>query len=152
VVERLGCDRRPIDPLSADGRLALLASVWADQTARFARVNGAIELARRVPATVETSDVAVWLPRQLEAPRIGIATVVYHSIFDEYLPEATRTAFYATLREAGDSATTTSPLFWVRLEPSYETRSYGVTVTRWPGGDERLVAHSGAHGTDVRNP
>jgi len=150
VVERRGCDRRPVDPTNEDGRMALLSSVWADQEVRFGRLRGALELAARVPARVDTADVADWLPGQLRESRRGTATVVYHSIVDEYLPEATRKRFHETLREAGARATTEAPLFWVRLEPFSGNLDYGVTLTRWPHVEERLVARSGAHGSDVR--
>lgn len=152
VAERRGCDRRPVDPTTEDGRLALLSSVWADQETRFGRLRGAIELAARVPATVDTADIADWLPGQLREHRPGTATVVYHSIVDEYLPEATRQRFHETLREAGGRAAAEAPLFWIRLEPFPGNLEYGVTLTRWPGGEERLVARSGAHGSDVRRP
>ena len=150
VVERVGCDRRPVDLTTDDGRLALLASVWADQSARFGRLSGALEIARRVPAVVDRADVTEWLPSKLAEPRPGRATVVYHSIFEEYLPEAKRLWFHETLAEAGRRATDKAPFFWIRLEPFPENVSYGVRVTRWPGGSERLVATCLAHGSDVR--
>jgi hypothetical protein len=152
VAERLGCDRRPIDPSSPEGHLSLLASVWADQAVRFARLRGALELAARVPAHVDEADVALWLPRHLADAPPGVATVVYHSIFDEYLSPGPRSSFQSTLRVAGGRSSVGSPLFWVRLEPTPNQRGYNVTVTRWPSGEDRLVARSGAHGTDVRHP
>ena len=150
VAERRGCDRRPVDLTTDDGRLSLLASVWADQSARFDRLRGALQVAGEVPAVVDRADVTDWLPHQLAAPRPGQATVVYHSIFEEYLPEATRRSFHATLAEAGARATAEAPLFWIRLEPFPGNVSYGVRLTRWPGGEERLVATCLAHGSDVR--
>ena len=99
---------------------------------------------------VDRADVTDWLPPQLAAPRPGQATVVYHSIFEEYLPEATRRSFHAILAEAGTRATAEAPLFWIRLEPFPGNVSYGVRLTRWPGADERLVATCLAHGSDVR--
>ena len=51
VVERRGCDRGPVDPTTTDGRLALTASIWADQTTRLDRLRGALELAARFPAS-----------------------------------------------------------------------------------------------------
>ena len=150
ISERRGCDRRPVDLAAPDGRLSLLASVWADQSERFARLRGALRLASEVKAVVDRADVTDWLPQKLAAPRPGRATVVYHSIFEEYLPEATRRSFHATLAEGGARATAEAPLFWIRLEPFPGNVSYGVRLTRWPGGDERLVATCLAHGSDVR--
>lgn len=151
VAERSGCDPRPVDPATPDGRLSLEASIWADQTARFARLRGALEVARRIPARVEQESVDLWLPRQLATPRPGLASVVYHSIVQEYFSDAVRAAFLACLVEAGARATEEAPLFWVRLEPVSDPElRYAVTLTSWPGGAERVVAWSGPHGSDVR--
>jgi hypothetical protein len=149
VREREGCDLRPLDPAREDDRLALRASVWADQAGRFERLRGALELAARVPASVEAASLEAWLPARLARPRKGVVTVVYHSVVAEYLPAEARERFHATLAEAGSRATAEAPLAWVRLEPISAVRSHGVTATVWPGGSERLLATSGAHGTNV---
>lgn len=78
IVERRGCDRSPIDPLSVEGRLALEASVGADQTDRLARLRGAIEVAARIPAEIDQAPLEEWLPARLDWPRAGVATVVFH--------------------------------------------------------------------------
>ena len=150
VVERRGCDLRPLDPSTEETRLTLQSSVWADQVARFGRLRGALELAARVPATVEALSLHEWLPAQLAHPRAGVATVVYHSVVDEYLPDEARRAFHATLDEAGARATADAPLVWVRLEPASSIREHAVTMRLWPDGEERRLALSGAHGTGVR--
>lgn len=149
VVERGGCDRRPIDPTTADGRLALTAAVWADQVDRLARLRGALRLATEVPAPVDTADLVDWTAQRTATLPDGAATVVYHSVVAEYLPDATRARFVEVLRSAGARATATRPLAWVRLEPISALRHHGVTVTTWPGGEDRVLARCGAHGTDV---
>ncbi len=50
VVSRTGGDLAPVDPVSEQGRLLLLAYVWADQVDRLDRLRGACELAARIPA------------------------------------------------------------------------------------------------------
>ncbi|MET0556466.1 MAG: DUF2332 domain-containing protein [Vicinamibacteria bacterium] len=150
VVERRGCDPRPLDPTSADDQLALRASVWADQAARFARLSGALELAARVPATVDAGPVEAWVPERLGETRPGTVAVVYHSVVDEYLTDEARRAFHGALAHAGARATTAAPLAWVRVEPADRVRQHAVTVTLWPGGDTRQVALAGAHGSNVR--
>jgi hypothetical protein len=150
VVDRRGCDLSPLDPGREEDRLTLQASVWADQTARLARLRGALELAARVPATVEAASLHEWLPAQLAQDCTGVATVVYHSVVDEYLPHDARQAFHATLDEAGARATADAPLAWVRLEPASSIREHAVTLRLWPGGEERRLALAGAHGTGVR--
>ena len=152
VVERRGCDLRPVDIATAEGRLQLESSLWADQVARLARLRGAFELAARIQATVERLSVEEWLPRVLAEPRRGATTVVFHSIVYEYFPEPVRLAFHQALDDAGARATSDAPLAWLRFESTPATRGYGTTLTAWPGGEERVVATAGAHGADVRRP
>jgi hypothetical protein len=149
VVERRGCDLDPVDPRSAEGRLALTAAVWADQTGRFERLRGALAIAAEVAAPVDRAPAPAWVEEQLAAPRPGVAAVVYHSIVEEYLAAQARARFHAALREAGERASAGAPLAWLRLEPISELRAHGLTLTTWPGGRQRVLATCGAHGTDV---
>jgi len=149
VVDRRGCDLAPVDPATEDGRLTLTASVWADQGDRHARLRGALELARQVPAGVDQASLDRWTRVQLAEPRDGVATVVLHSVVLEYLDDPARTAFVSTLRDAGARATPDRPLAWVRLEPLSRLRHHGVQVDLWPQGTSRTLARCGAHGTDV---
>lgn len=156
VAERRGCDPRPVSPTSAAGRLALRSAVWADQTERLARLDGALEITRHVPATVDEASVASWLPARLAEPAPGMVTVVFHSVVEEYLDVRARAVLHDTVREAGERATSDAPLAWLRLEPVSRLRHHGVHLTTWPGGDDggppRLLAICGGHGTDVRRP
>jgi hypothetical protein len=150
VVERRGCDVSPVDTATPEGRLTLDSSVWADQLERIRRLRGAFAVAMGEPATVDRASVDRWLPERLAERRPGVATVVFHSIVDEYLGPAVRAAFHGALEQAGAEATADAPLAWVRLEPTPATRGYAVTLTTWPGGEDRVVATSGAHGSDAR--
>jgi hypothetical protein len=149
LVERRGCDRHPVSPTTSEGRLALTASVWADQVARLDRLRGAIDLARRYPADVDRASLDAWTEQQVGTLPSGCATVVFHSVVSEYLPARVRDRFVAALRDAGARATPAHPFAWVRLEPISDLRHHGIELTLWPGGDTRTVARCGAHGTDV---
>ncbi len=151
IASRLGSDPNPIDPLNPAGRHALLASVWADQGARFRRLEGALALAAQEPAAVVRASAEAFVAEQLATPAPGVTTVVYHSVVQEYFDERTAQRFRETLHEAGARATAEAPLAWLRLEPVTALRHHGVTLTAWPGGDERLLATCGAHGQDVRS-
>jgi hypothetical protein len=80
VAERAGCDRNPLDPTTAEGHRTLMSYVWPDQADRFARLEAAIDVARRVPAVVERGDAPDWIADRLAVPTPGMATVVVHSI------------------------------------------------------------------------
>ncbi|MCM2255561.1 MAG: DUF2332 domain-containing protein [Vicinamibacteria bacterium] len=177
VASRQGCDPNPIDvttprglgaeelrsrrsphgtdagftPASEpDARRALLASVWADQGPRFHRLEGALALAAQVPATVVRASADAFVAEQLAASTPGVTTVVYHSVVQEYFDAGTALRFRAALEAAGARATAEAPVAWLRLEPVSALRHHGVTLTTWPGGDERLLAVCGAHGQGAR--
>lgn len=149
VVDRRGCDLDPVDPSTADGRLTLTASLWADQDDRHARLRGTLALADRVPAIVDRASLDRWTRQQLaDLPR-GVVTVLYHSVVLEYLDGVTRRRFVAAVTRAAARASSDRPLAWVRLEPVSHLRHHGVLLTLWPGGRTRTLARCGAHGTGV---
>jgi hypothetical protein len=152
VVERAGCDGDPIDPSSKEGALTMRSYVWPDQVERHAQMAGAIEVARRVPATLERADAPVWVEERLRAPVEGLATVVFHSVFTQYLDEVGRERLRSALAEAGSRARAAAPLAWLRFEPSDLSTGMGefrVHLTTWPGGEERLLATAAPHGPPV---
>ena len=94
VAAREGCDRSPIDPMDEDGRLSLRAYLWPDMVERRARLDAALTIAARVPASVEAADLGEWLETRLAAPAPGRVTVVYHSIVWQYLAADTQQPSY----------------------------------------------------------
>lgn len=147
VAERRGCDRNPLDATTEDGRLTLLSYVWPDQLERIARLEAAIEVARRVPVTVDPGDAATWAEAQLAQPVAGVATVVVHSIVLQYLPPERRRRFRAVMEAAGAAATAAAPLAWLRMEPAGERAE--LRLTSWPSGREELLASAGYHGQPI---
>jgi hypothetical protein len=151
VVERRGCDPNPVDPSSEEGRLAMTASVWADQRDRLERLRGAIAIAERVPARVDPESGGGWVPDRLARPEVGVSTVLFHTVVWQYLSSEEQQEVQTAIHAAGARATPDSPLAWLRLEPSPGWRDFThhCTLTVWPGGDERLVARAQPHGTDT---
>lgn len=152
VVERLGCDRAPIDPTTEDGRLTLRSFVWPDQTERFRRLDAALAAAAEVPAAVEAADAGEWLTKRLAAPIAGVTSVVAHSIVWQYLPIQSQRRAVDAMAAAGARASADAPVAWLRMEPPGELgKPAELRLTTWGGGDpeERLLAHSGYHGRPV---
>ncbi len=147
IVERTGGDIAPVDPLTASGRLTLTAYVWPDQADRLGRLRGALDIAARVPADLRTESAAETLARtELVA---GTWTVVWHSIFRQYLTEAQRAELAEGVAALGAAATPSARFGYVYLEQS---RAGGcpVTLTTWPGGYRRVLGSAPAHGLPVR--
>ncbi|MGH9112922.1 MAG: DUF2332 domain-containing protein [Acidimicrobiales bacterium] len=158
VAERAGCDRSPIDPTSQDGRRTLRSYLWPDMRDRLARLDAALDVAARVPASVDAADVGDWLGRRLADPVAGVATVVYHSIVWQYLPARSRDRMRVALRRAGEAAPAGAPVAWLRLEPSGPVAD--LRLTYWPGGggadgggragtNDEVLATSKYHGVPV---
>ena len=150
VIHRAACDRRPTDLTDPDQRRRLLAYIWADQRERLARIEAAIEVTLAHRVEVETADAVDWT-RANVAPSPGTATVLFHSVFWQYLPVESRTALAALIREIGASATLEAPFAWLRMEPTHPTNPMvmQIRLTQWPGGIDRLLAETHPHGATV---
>ena len=148
IVGRKGCDVEPIDPTSAEGSLTLRSFVWADQKDRFRLLEGAIAVARHLPVEVERVDAATFLERELASSRTGVTTVVYHSVFMQYVDVDGRRRIASALESGAARATRDGPLAYLRMEPGAQT--FEVRLTLWPGGGDELLALTRAHGTGVR--
>ena len=149
VVERAGCDPRPLDPTSPEGRLTLTSFVWPDQPERLARLRGALAMAAGTPAAVDAEGLATWLPARLAEPRTGVATVVYSSAVAPYLSAAERTAEAAALATAGAGAGGAAPLYRLRFEHDADIGAFALDLWRWPGGEVRRLATANGHGAGV---
>jgi hypothetical protein len=148
VVERAGCDPNPIDATTEDGALTLQSFVWPEQVQRLELLRAAAEVARRTPVTVEAAGATDWVEQQLARERGGSATVLYHSIMWGYMTDEDRVRITETLIDAGERASDSEPLAWLRMEPGADQTD--VTLTTWPGGNERVIAQAGYHGRPVR--
>ena len=149
VVERLGSDVMPIDVAGTEGRLALTAYVWPDQTERLERLRGAFAVADRVPAEVRRQD-AVSFVEGIELAE-GRLTVLFHSVMWQYLPAADQAAVSARLEQLGAAASPDRPFAHLRLEPLRRTpgaeHEFLVALTSWPGdGERRVLGDAAPHG------
>jgi hypothetical protein len=149
VIERAACDRRPTDLRDPDQRRRLIAYIWADQADRLARLNAAIEVALAEDVRVETADAADWVRARVR-PTPGAATVLYHSVFWQYMPPESQAALAVLIEEIGAAATPDAPFAWLRMEPPPGTPGMEVRLTLWPGGQERKLADVHPHGAQVR--
>jgi hypothetical protein len=149
VAERAACDRKPVDIRDPVARRRLMAYVWAGQPERLERLEGAIAMALAAEIRVETEDAVTWVARRA-APAAGFATVVYHSIFWQYMPPESQAAARAAIEAQGAAATAASPFAWLRMEPPPENLAIvELRLTTWPGGEERILGLVHPHGAFV---
>jgi len=104
IVARRGCDLHPVDPLSEAGRLRLTSFVWPDHADRHRRLAGALAVATAAgpgAAPVDRADAGAWLAEQLDQPVAGdVLTVVWHSVFWQYLDDAARAGLEGVIAAA----------------------------------------------------
>jgi hypothetical protein len=149
VVERRGCDPNPLDPVA--DRLLLLGFVWPTQVERFRRVEAALDLAASHPVTIDRAGAGGWLTEALAESAPGQATVVFHSVVWSYIPPDEQQVAEAAIRAAGERATVDAPLAWLRFEAHHEVvKGAELSLTTWPGGEDRSLALAGYHGEWLR--
>jgi hypothetical protein len=149
VVSRAACDRKPVDLADPVQRRRLKAYIWADQTDRMERLEAAIAETMAAGIAVEAEDAVVWARREAR-PRAGLATVVFHSVFFQYMPAESQAALVEALAQAGAGASPDAPLAWLRMEPPADNPAkMELRVTLWPGGEDRLLAGAHPHGAWV---
>jgi len=149
VVHRQACDRRPVDLKDEVLRRRLLAYVWPDQFDRLDRIRAAIDVALANDVLVEAADAVEWTARAA-GPAPGAATVIYHSVFWQYMSPQSQTDLRQTIEYLGVGATSDAPLAWLRMEPPPQNMaSMEITLTMWPGGEERVLGVVHPHGARV---
>ncbi|MGI9394939.1 MAG: DUF2332 domain-containing protein [Boseongicola sp.] len=145
VVTRHGVDLNPIDPSSPDGRLRLLAYIWPDQPERIQLTERAIQIAMENAAEIDRGDAGTWLMQALNERPEHALRLVFHTVAWQYFPQKTKALAESALREAASSATNDAPLAHLSMEDS-DGKSAAVTLTTWPGEEERLIARANFHG------
>ena len=149
VAESRACDRAPIDLTDPSQTRRLKAYLWPDQTERLDRFDAAAGMAVAAGVRVEAADAADWVLAHA-APTRGVATVVFHSIFWQYLPIATQAAITAAMERHGAHATAEAPLAWLRMEPApNQIVPIELRLTMWPEDVERRLAIVQAHGASI---
>jgi hypothetical protein len=147
VTWRTGGDLAPVDPTSAEGRLRLTAYVWPDQAYRLERLRGACELAERIPADLRAEPASATIGRVSLEP--GTWTVVWHSVFRQYLDPGESAALDAGIAALAAAAGGSARFALVTLEPVSLTQDFPVEVTTWPGGARRVLGSAPPHGVPV---
>ncbi len=145
IVARRGCDLHPVDPLTEPGRLWLTSFVWPDHTDRHRRLAGALALAAAAGprgAPVDRADAVDWLRGRLgETVEDGVLTVVWHSVFWQYLDDATRAALAETIAAARPRI----PLAHLRLESGSAPYHVDPSLTL----DDAVLGWSPPHGVPL---
>jgi hypothetical protein len=143
VVWREGIDLNPLDVNDADDVAWLSSLVWPGEAGRAARLQSALEAARRRPPVIHRGDLLDDLARVAARSPQGATLVIYHSGVLAYVDEAKRRAFGAAVADLG--------AVWVSNEaagvlPDIATGISPANFALVRNGTE-LVARADPHGT-----
>lgn len=146
VSQRLGCDQRPVDVTTAEGRLRLTSYVWADMEERLDRLRKAFEVAARVPVDLREQDAVSFLA-DLELVE-GTTTVLWHSVVWQYLPVSDQQAADERIEQLTRAATPTRRFAHVTMEPVARdpVPDFPVVLQVWPEGERWVLGRSVPHG------
>jgi hypothetical protein len=149
VIERAACDRKPVDLRDPTARRRLRAYVWADQIDRLERLDAAVAMALEAGTAVDAEDAVDWTRRRVVV-RPGAATVLFHSVFWQYMPPESQAALAALIAEIGATASADAPFAWLRMEPPpTDMATMELRLTLWPGGEDRRLGTVHPHGVWV---
>lgn len=141
------CDLNPLDIRDDAQALRLRSYIWPDQPDRLARLDAAMTIGQEQGLRMARADAADWIAASLALRPGGRTTVVYHSIFWQYMPIETQQAVRSAIEVAGDLSDDRAPLCWVRMEPYEEDRSKAALYyTHWPDPERRILAFCDYHG------
>jgi hypothetical protein len=114
-----------------------------------------MEIAQRLSITPDADDAADWIKAKLENRAKDALTVIYHSVFFQYPPQAVRDAITLAIETEGVRATPEAPLAWLRFEPGgilgHAQKGAGMILEliEWPSGRKRILADLDPHGRFV---
>jgi hypothetical protein len=148
VVWRAGLDLNPLDVNEADDMDWLRTLVWPEQTARRARLDAAIETARRDPPRVVAGDLLTRTEALAREAPVGARLVIFHTAVLNYVAPDVRAAFADLVRDLGAD--------WLanegaRILPSVAPED---VLADQPGAfvlshDSQAIARTGPHGQFV---
>lgn len=151
IAAREGVDRNPLNIVDEMMAERLLAYCWPDQRERLARLEAAIATAHQYPPKVATGDAADWIEQQLSTPpNKGVARIVMHSVFWQYLPADIQNRIETAIRNSGKTATGEHPVGWLSFEPDPPAISpMQLRLTLWPTGESLHLATCHPHGATI---
>jgi hypothetical protein len=154
VVSRLGCDLAPADITTAEGRLTLTSYVWPDQVERIDRLRAAFRVARAWPVEVRPQDALTFVD-QLDLVDDTV-TVLWHSLFWQYLSEPRQRQLATRIEQLGAQATARRVFAHLMFEPQRRFPDapaspdspveFLVVLRVWPGGERLVLAEAAPHG------
>ena len=150
VAARAGCDLSPLDPTREEDRLTLLSYIWPDELDRIDRLRAALEVAERDPIPVAPARASEWLPGAIAGRDDGELTVVWHSVFRQYLEPEESEALEQVFRDAAEGLPD-GGLVWLSMEPARDhIAALQLTLRAGPDEPETRLAWCGDHGLPIQ--
>lgn len=148
VLERHACDRRPIDVRVPEEATRLLSYCWADQAERMDRLRSAVALAQSEGVSVAAAHARDWVAHA--APMPGAASVLFHSVMWQYMPQDEQAAVLDQIHAHRAQASRDQPFYWLRMEQNEASQKMELRLLGWDRGEDRILATVHPHGASAR--
>jgi hypothetical protein len=126
-----------------------LSYIWPDELDRFERISAALELASRAPVQVAAQAAGEWLVSALAQRTRGELTVVWQSVFRQYVEPEEWQAIEAAVGDAM-SAEPEAPVVWLTMEPGDDHLAHmKLSLLTHRNEPEQVLASCGDHGPPV---
>lgn len=147
IIAARGVDLQPLNASNPDHSERLLSFAWADQHARYERLERALQIAAAHPPRVDQGDAVAWLAQRLDEPQAaGCCQAIVHTMFLQYLNDRDRLDIAAMIDAAGARATAERPLVRIGFEWTADRSEVELRLTRWPTGQSEALAKCHPYG------
>lgn len=147
VTQKRGVDLNPLDAKDPEQALRLLSYLWPDQPFRQDLTRTAIDLLDVRP---DQGDAVDWLEDRLKDQPEGQLHLIYHTVAWQYFPQDKQDKGTRLIDAAGEQATDTRPLAWLRMEADGRRDGAALTLRLWPGNETVHLGRVCFHGRWVR--
>ena len=147
---RAGCDANPLRAGDPEDRVTLLSYIWPDELDRIERQRAALDIAAEAGLQIERASAREYLEGALRSRPPEELTVVWHSVFRQYVESAEWADIEAAIRGAVGTDPE-RPVVWLAMEPGHDhLTGFALTGLMEAGGEERVLAGCRDHGPPVR--
>ncbi len=142
IATNIGLELNPVDLDSAAERLWLRALIWPERTDRLARLDAALEIAKRFPPPIKRGNAAGDLAALIEQVKPGAPVIITHTLVTYQFDKAALERFESILFQASAGRA----IYEVGVE--WDGSSYPISLGRHRAGrvEQETLARCDPHG------
>lgn len=146
ILDRAGCDLKPVDTRRAGDRRLLRSFIWPELVQRAQDLDAAMDLAEA--GLVQQADAVEWVSAQAQSHRADATLVVMHSVVTTYFSKRQHDDWMTALEDLASHARG-GRVAWVSLEPDPDMLHLELRIAVDDPHQARVMATCTPHGRDI---